>query len=102
MTYLVVGKRVGDGWSVDVRDVGTTTATELSGVEAAARALLVAHGEPDAADVDLQLLLPDFEADLEQHGLPGSGKLTPALISGVILLVVAVGAIAYVLGRVFS
>lgn len=100
MTYLVVGTREGDGWAVEVRDVGTTTATELSGIETAARALLAAQGKPDAADVDLQLLLPDFEADLDEHGLPGSGKLTPALISGVILLVVVVGAIAYVLGRV--
>lgn len=100
MTYLVVGTRAGDSWSVEVRDVGTTTATELGGVETAARALLAAHGKVDAADADLQLLLPDFEADLDQHGLPGSGKLTPALISGVILLVVVVGAIAYVLGRV--
>lgn len=100
MTYLVIGTRVGDGWSVKVGDVGTTTATELSGVEPAARALLAAQGKADAADADLQLLLPDFEVDLDEHGLPGSRKLTPALISGVILLVVAVGAIAYVLGRV--
>ncbi|MEJ7634408.1 hypothetical protein [Aeromicrobium sp.] len=100
MTYLVVGTRSGDGWAVDVRDVGTTTATELSGVEAAARALLADSGVADAADVDLQLLLPDFEVDLGERGLPGSTRPNVALVSGMIALVVVVGAIAYVLGRV--
>jgi hypothetical protein len=101
MTYLVVGTRSGDGWSVEVRDVGTTTADELSGVEAAARQLLADAGKADAADADLQLLLPDFEVDLDERGLPGSRRLTLALLSGVIALVVVVGVIAYVLGRAF-
>lgn len=101
MTYLVVGTKAGGGWSVEVRDVGTTTAADLGGVEAAARALLAASGRADAADADLQLLLPDFEHDLDEQGIPGSRRLTPALVSGLILLVVAVGAIAYALGRVF-
>lgn len=101
MTYLVVGTRAGSGWSVEVRDVGTTTADDLSGVEAAARALLARSGRPDAADADLQLLLPDFEVDLDERGLPGSRRLTIALVSGVIALVVVVGVLAFVLGRVF-
>jgi hypothetical protein len=99
MTYLVVGTRTGSGWSVEVRDVGTTTADDLSGIEAAARELLASNGRPDAADADLQLLLPDFEVDLDERGLPGSRRLTLPLLSGVIALVVVVGAIAYVLGR---
>lgn len=100
MTYLVVGTRAGSGWSVEVRDVGTTTADDLSGVETAARQLLAASGKPDADDADLQLLLPDFEVDLDEKGLPGSRRLTIALISGVIALIVVVGVVAYVLGRV--
>jgi hypothetical protein len=101
MTYLVVGTRTGSGWSIEVRDVGTTTADDLSGVEAAARALLASAGKPDAADADLQLLLPDFEVDLDERGLPGSRRLTIALVSGVIALIVIFGVIGYVLGRVF-
>ena len=89
----------GSGWSIEVRDVGTTTADDLSGIETAARQLLAESGKPDAADADLQLLLPDFEVDLDERGLPGSRRLTLPLISGVIALVVVVGVIAYVLGR---
>ena len=44
MTYLVVGTRAGSGWSVEVRDVGTTTADDLSGIETAARQLLADSG----------------------------------------------------------
>jgi hypothetical protein len=101
MTYLVVGTRTSSGWSVEVRDVGTTTAEDLSGVETAARRLLADSGKADAADADLQLLLPDFEVDLDERGLPGSRRLTLALLSGVIALVVVVGVIAYVVGRAF-
>jgi hypothetical protein len=100
MTYLVVGTRAGSGWSVEVRDVGTTTAEDLSGVEAAARQLLADSGKADAADADLQLLLPDFEVDLDERGLPGSRRLALPLLSGVIALIVVVGVIAYVLGRI--
>lgn len=100
MTYLVVGTRAGNGWSVEVRDVGTTTADDLSGIETAARQLLASSGKLDAADADLQLLLPDFEVDLDERGLPGSRRLTIALVSGVIALIVVFGVIAYVLGRV--
>ena len=100
MTYLVVGTRVGSGWSVEVRNVGTTTAENLSDIETAARQLLSDSGKADAADADLQLLLPDFEVDLDERGLPGSRRLTLPLLSGVIALVVVVGVIAYVLGRI--
>jgi hypothetical protein len=101
MTYLVVGTRSGSGWSVEVRDVGTTTADDLSSIEAAARQLLASSGKSDAADADLQLLLPDFEVDPDERGLPGSRRLTLPLVSGLIALVVVVGAIAYVLGHLF-
>ncbi|AXT85168.1 hypothetical protein C6I20_08200 [Aeromicrobium sp. A1-2] len=101
MSYLVVGTRAADGWSIEVRDVGTTSALELSGVEAAARALLAASGKSDAADVDLQLLLPDFEVDLGERTLPGSRGPNVALVSGVIALVVVVGVLAFVVGRLF-
>jgi hypothetical protein len=102
MSYLVVGKKSGDGWSVEVQGVGTTTASGLSGVETAARALLASKGRPDAADADLQLLLPDFEVDLDEDRLPRGGRRPNIeLISGIIALVVVVGALAYVLGRVF-
>lgn len=101
MSYLVVGKKAGDSWTVEVQGVGTTTAPGLPGVETAARALLAAEGKPDAATVDLQLLLPDFEVDLDEQGLPRSSRRPNIeLISGLIALVVVVGAIAYVLGRV--
>ncbi|WP_332667906.1 hypothetical protein [Aeromicrobium sp.] len=100
MTYLVIGTRAGSGWSVEVRDVGTTTADDLAGIEPAARQLLATAGKPDAADVDLQLLLPDFEVDLDEHGLPGSRGVSVALVSGLIALVVVVAVIAYVLGRI--
>lgn len=99
MSYLVVGTRSGDGWSVDVQGVGTTRADELSGVETAARALLVSSGKEDAADADLQLLLPDFEVDLSESRLPRGRRPRIELISGLIALVVVVGAIAYALGR---
>ena len=33
MSYLVVGKREGDGWRLDVKDVGTTSADDLPGIE---------------------------------------------------------------------
>ncbi len=67
MSYLVVGKKSGSAWDVEVRGVGTTTSPDLNGVEAAARALLASEGKSDSATVDLQLLLPDFEADLSEE-----------------------------------
>lgn len=100
MSYLVVGTRSAEGWSVEVQGVGTTTATELSGVEAAARVLLASAGVPGADVVDLQLLLPDFEVDLDERGLPHARRVSVELVSGLILLMVVVGAVAYVLGRV--
>ena len=101
MSYLVVGTRSGDVWSVEVKGVGTTTASTLAGVEDAARALLASSGKADAADVDLQLLLPDFEVDLDEQRLPGGNRPNIELISGLILLSVVVGAAAFLLGRVF-
>jgi hypothetical protein len=101
MSYLVVGKKSGDNWDVEVKGVGTTTAAALSGVETAARALLVANGHPDGVDADLQLLLPDFEVDLAEDRMPRGRRPHIELVSGLILLVVVLGAVAYVLSRVF-
>jgi hypothetical protein len=101
VSYLVVGKKTGDSWSVEIRGVGKTSASRLSGVETAARALLIAEGKADASYADLQLLLPDFEVDLDEDRMPHSGKRPDIeLISGIIALIVVVGALAYVLGHV--
>jgi|GEM_PF-5699621 len=99
MTYLVVGRRDDDGWGVEVQGVGRTSAAELSGIETAARRLLSSYGYADADDADLQLLLADFEVDLQARGIPGSRRLTPALVSGLILLLVVVGAAGFVIAR---
>jgi hypothetical protein len=101
MSYLVVGTKSGDNWDVEVKGVGTTTAAGLSGVEAAARALLIANGHADGADADLQLLLPDFEVDLAEERMPQGHRPNIELISGLILLAVVIGAAAWVLIRVF-
>ena len=100
MSYLVVGKKSGSGWDVEVKGVGTTTSPDLNGVEAAARALLASDGKADAATVDLQLLLPDFETDLSEERVPHGNRPDIELVSGLILLAVVVGAAAYVLSRV--
>ena len=100
MSYLVVGKKSGNAWAVEVRGVGTTTSPDLNGVEASARALLASEGKPDSATVDLQLLLPDFETDLSEDRIPHGRRPNIELISGLILLAVVVGALAFVLGRV--
>ncbi len=101
MSYLVVGKKSGNVWAVEVRGVGTTMAADLNGVEAAARALLTSEGKADAESVDLQLLLPDFETDLSEERIPHDRRPNIELISGLILLAVVVGAAAFLLGRVF-
>ena len=94
MTYLVVGKRDGDGWRLEVKDVGTTSADDLPGIEPAVRNLLREHGVEEASDVDLQLLMPDFEVDLSERQVPRGSSFDRSVVSGVILLVVAIGAIA--------
>lgn len=102
MSYVVVGTRDGDGWSVDVSGVGTSTASDLSQIEASAREVLRAHGVADHDTVDLQLLLPDFEVDLRQRGVPDHGIRPVELVSGLIALVVVVGALAFLLGRMLG
>ena len=102
MSYLVVGTRSGSAWALEVQGVGRTSATDLPGVEPAVRGLLAAEGIADAATVDLQLLLPDFEVDLDQHGMPGSARPHRELLAGVIALVVAVGAIGFVLANLLG
>ena len=94
MTYLVVGKRDGDRWHLDVKDVGTTSADGLPNIEPAVRDLLREHGVADAETVDLQLLMPDFEVDLSEHTIPRGSAFDRSVISGVILLVVAVAVLA--------
>ena len=100
VSYLVVGRRDGDEWDVEVQGIGRASADELGGIETAARRLLASYGYADADTADLQLLLPDFEVDLEAQGIPGEKRPTWALISGLILLLVVVGAIAFVIGRI--
>ena len=94
MSYLVVGKRDGDRWQLDVKDVGTTSADDLPGIEPAVRELLREHGVADFGEVDLQLLMPDFEVDLSERQVPRGSSWDRSIVSGVILLVVALAAIA--------
>ena len=100
MSYLVVGRKEGSEWTVEVQGVGKTSAADLGDIEAAARRLLSSYGYSDADDADLQLLLPDFEVDLDKQGIPGRARPTVELVSGLILLLVVVGAVAFVIGRV--
>jgi hypothetical protein len=95
MSYLVVGKRDGDRWQLDVKDVGITSADDLPGIEPAVRNLLRAHGVEDASDVDLQLLMPDFEVDLSERQVPRGSSFDRSIVSGIILLVVAVAVIVF-------
>lgn len=98
----MVGTRDGERWQVDVSGVGTTTTDELGLIEGSARDVLRDHGVADFATVDLQLLLPDFEVDLHQGGVPDHRLRQIEIISGIIALVVVVGAIAFVLGRMLG
>ncbi|MET1133789.1 MAG: hypothetical protein ABWX60_10255 [Aeromicrobium sp.] len=102
MSYVVVGTRDGDQWTVDVSGVGTSTAGDLAGIETCAREVLREHGVTDHATVDLQLLLPDFEVDLQHRGVPDHGLGPVELVSGAIALVVVVGALAFLLGRLLG
>lgn len=90
MSYLVVGKRDGDRWQLDVKDVGATSADGMPGIEPAVRELLRQHGVVDADTVDLQLLMPDFEVDLSEQQIPRGSAFDRSIVSGLILLVVAV------------
>ena len=94
MTYLVVGKRDGERWKLYVKDVGTTSADGMPGIEPAVRELLRTNGVEDADTVDLQLLMPDFEVDLWEKQVPRGSKFDRSIVSGLILLVVAVAVLA--------
>ena len=98
MSYLVVGKKVDSQWDLEVQGVGTTHAADLAGIEPAVRALLAREDKPDAADADLQLLMPDFEVDLSEQRVPRTNDRPPyvELVSGFIALLVVIGAIVYV------
>lgn len=99
MSYLVVGKKADQQWDLEVQGVGQTHAADLPGIEPAVRALLTEAGKADAADADLQLLMPDFEVDLNEALLPRGDKPYAELLSGLIALLVVVGAVAFVIGR---
>lgn len=99
MSQVVVGTRDGSGWKLEVHGVGVTRAEDLSLVEGAVRGLLEADGAADAATRDLQLLLPDFEVDLRQQGIPDHRTPRVAIWSGVIALVVVLGALGFLVGR---
>jgi|SRR5664279_2635937 hypothetical protein len=98
MSYLVVGTRAGSAWGLEVQGVGRTSATDLAGVESAVRGLLVGEGKDDAATADLQLLLPDFEVDLNEQTLPSDARPHLEIVAGVIALVVVFGGIAFAIG----
>lgn len=99
MSYVVVGTRDGDDWRIDVQGVGSATAPDLASIETSAREVLRAHGVADAELVDLQLLLPHFEADLGQSGVPAHPLGPVELVSAVIALIVVIGAVAFLVGR---
>ena len=95
MSYLVVGKRDGDRWQLEVKDIGTTSADDLSGIEPAVRELLRQNGVEGSDDVDLQLLMPDFEVDLSERQMPRGSTFDRSIVSGIILLIAAVAAIVF-------
>lgn len=99
MSYLVVGKKADDRWDLEVQGVGQTHAEDLAGIEPAVRVLLHHAGREDAEDADLQLLMPDFEVDLSESRVPRGDKPYLELISGLIALLVVIGAIVYVVSR---
>lgn len=96
MSYLVVGKKVDDRWNLEVQGIGQTSAPDQAGIEAAVRALLTEAGRADAADADLQLLMPDFEVDLSETLIPRGDKVPWELISGILALIVVIGVIVLV------
>ena len=99
MSYLVVGKKAGGEWDIEVQGVGQTHAAELAGIESAVRELLHHADKADADDADLQLLMPDFEVDLSESRLPRGDKPYLELISGLIALLVLIGAVLFLITR---
>lgn len=97
MSYLVVGKRSGGHWELEIQGIGQTTAADQAGIETAARALLASSGHADAADADLQLLMPDFEVDLSETLMPRGDKIHWEILSAVLALLVVIGAIALII-----
>jgi len=100
VSYLVVGKKSGDQWDLEVQGIGLTRAADLAGIEPAVRELLRQSDKADADDADLQLLMPDFEVDLSESGVPrGGDKPYLELISGLIALLAVIGAIVFLVTR---
>lgn len=96
MSYLVVGKRAAGQWDLEIQGVGQTTAADQAGIEAAARALLASSGHADAADADLQLLMPDFEVDLSETLMPRGDRVHWEILSAILALLVVIGAITLI------
>lgn len=98
----MIGTRTDDGWALNVEGVGHTRAAELSDIENAVRALMTEYGIADAQTRDLQLLLPDFEVDLAQRGIPDHRTPRLAIWSGLIALIVVTGALGFLVSRLFA
>ncbi|MBK5216876.1 MAG: hypothetical protein JJE02_04765 [Propionibacteriales bacterium] len=103
MSYLVVGHKSEDGWDLEVQGEGTTHAADLAGIEVAVRVLLAANRREDASNADLQLLMPDFEVDLQSDRAPlAQGfDMTAGLLAGFIALAVIFVGIGYLISLVF-
>ena len=103
MSYLVVGHKSDGGWELEVKGVGTTNAADLAGIEVAVRVLLASKGRDDASHADLQLLMPDFEVDLQSDKAPlAQGfDMTAGLLAGLIALAVIFVGIGYLISLIF-
>lgn len=102
MSYLVVGHKSESGWDLEVKGVGTTHAADLAGIEVAVRVLLASNGRDDASHGDLQLLMPDFEVDLQSDKAPlAQGfDMTAGLLAGLIALAVIFVGLGYLISLV--
>lgn len=103
MAYLVISHKSDNGWAIDVQGVGVTVADDLAGIETAARILLAVNGRDDAATADLQLLMPDFETDLQRDKstLAGGFDMTIGLLAGLIALAVVCVGLGFLISLLF-
>ncbi|HZK36709.1 MAG TPA: hypothetical protein VFC57_07150 [Aeromicrobium sp.] len=103
MSYLVIGTKSDGGWDLEVQGVGKTHAGDLAGIEVAVRVLLATNGREDASNVDLQLLMPDFEVDLQSDKAPlAQGfDMTAGLLAGLIALAVIFVGLGYLISLIF-
>ncbi len=103
MAYLVIGHKSANGWDIEVQGEGTTVADDLSGIETAARILLAGKGREDASTADLQLLVPDFEMDLQhdKSTLAHGFDMTAGLLGGLIALAVVCIGFGFLISLLF-